>query len=198
MERPVRGMLLDDRYLRKAEVQGLRKRGAQHVRKGQALDLSPTDKSDRGTEDWRVVSTPFQFSSRSGRQRDVGGNLAVASSALGWRQRMGRGSVGGDCISRKGSSAASLPDCDRKFERVTPTSRTPFGGGNTDRIRSRAISCSPGLVWIADSIDRLRLDNWNSTHLILTVTVSQTPVPANGDTHPSKHLRGPVCSRRHL
>ena len=70
------------------------------------------------------------------------GNLAVASSALGWRQRMGRGSVGGDYISRKGSSAASLPDCDRKFERVTPTSRTPFGGGNTERIRSRATSCS--------------------------------------------------------
>jgi len=43
-----------------------------------------------------------------------------------------------DYISRKGSSVASLPDCDRKFERVTPTSRTPFGGGNTDRIRSRA------------------------------------------------------------
>jgi hypothetical protein len=43
-----------------------------------------------------------------------------------------------DYISRKGSSAASLPDCDRKFESVTPTSRTPFGSGNTDRISSRA------------------------------------------------------------
>jgi hypothetical protein len=33
-----------DRYLPKAEVQGLQKRGAQHVRiKGQAVDLSPTD-----------------------------------------------------------------------------------------------------------------------------------------------------------
>ena len=81
----------------------------------------------RGTEDWRAVSTPFQFSSRSGRQPGVGGNLAVASSALGWRQRMGRGSVRGDYTSRKGSSAASPPDCDRKFERVIPTSRTPFG-----------------------------------------------------------------------
>jgi hypothetical protein len=101
----------------------------------------------------------FKFSSRSDRQRGVGGNLAVASSALGWRQRMGRGSVGGDYTSRKGSSAASPPDCDRKFERVTPTSRTPFGTGNTDRIRSRATSCSPCLVWIADSIDRLRVDN---------------------------------------
>ena len=34
------------RFLRKAEVQGLQKRGAQHVRiKGQAVDLSPTDAS---------------------------------------------------------------------------------------------------------------------------------------------------------
>jgi hypothetical protein len=50
----------------------------------------------------------------------------------------GRRSAGGDYISRKGSSAASLAVCDRKFESATPTSRTPFGGGNTDRIRSRA------------------------------------------------------------
>ena len=34
-----------------------------------------------------------------------------------------------DYISRKGSSAASLAVCDRKFESVTPTSRTLFGGG---------------------------------------------------------------------
>jgi hypothetical protein len=34
-----------------------------------------------------VVSIPFQFSPRSDRQRGVEGNLAVASSALGWRQR---------------------------------------------------------------------------------------------------------------
>ena len=39
----------------------------------------------------------------------------------------------------KGSSEAVLAVCDRKLESVTPTSRTPFGGGNTDRIRSRAI-----------------------------------------------------------
>ena len=124
-------------FVRKAEVPGLQKRGAQHVRiKGQAVGLSPTDASASWDRIWLVVSTPFQFSSRSG--RGAGRNLAVASSALGWRQRMGRGSVGGDYTSRKGSSAASLPDCDRKFERVTPTSRTPFGGGNTDRIRSRA------------------------------------------------------------
>ena len=147
------------RCLRKAKVQGLQKRGAQHVRmKGQAVDLSPTDAS-ASCEDWRVVSIPFQFSPRSDRQRGVGGNLAVASSALGWRQRMGRGSVGGDYTSRKGSSAASPPDCDWKFETVTPTSRTPFGGGNTERIRPRATSCSPCLVWIADSIDWLRVDN---------------------------------------
>jgi len=61
------------------------------------------------------------------------GNLAVAFFALGWRQRTGRGSLGGD---HKGSLAASLPDCDRKFERDTPTRRTPFGGGNTDRIKA--------------------------------------------------------------
>src|SRR5271166_3701140 len=30
----------------------------------------------------------------------------------------------------KGSSAASLAVCGRKLESVTPTSRTPFGGGN--------------------------------------------------------------------
>jgi Relaxase/Mobilisation nuclease domain len=58
--------------------------------------------------------------------------------ALGWRQRTGRGSVGSDYVSRKGSSAASLAVCDRKFESATPTSRTLFGGGNTDRIRSKA------------------------------------------------------------
>src|SRR5580700_6792832 len=141
-----------DRYLRKAEVQGLQKRGAQHVRiKGQAVDLSPTDAS--ASWDRRLASGfyPVSIFFRSGRQRGDRANLAVASSALGWRQRMGRGSVGGDYISRKGSSAASLPDCDRKFERVTPTSRTPFGDGNTERIRLRATSCSPSLVWIADS-----------------------------------------------
>jgi hypothetical protein len=89
------------RYLRKAEVQGLQKRGAQHVRiKGQAVDLSPTDAS--ASWDRRLVWS-------STRRR---GNLAVASSALGWRQRMGRGSVGGDYTSRKGSSADSPPDCD--------------------------------------------------------------------------------------
>jgi hypothetical protein len=36
----------------------------------------------------------------------------------------------------KRSLAAALPDCDRKFERDTPTRRTPFGGGNTDRIKA--------------------------------------------------------------
>ena len=36
--------------------------------------------------------------------------------------------------------------------------RTPFGGGNTERIRSRATSCNPFLVSIAISIDRLRVD----------------------------------------
>jgi hypothetical protein len=41
-------------------------------------------------------------------------------------------------VHEKGSSAASLVICDRKFESVTPTSRMPLGGGNTDRIRSRA------------------------------------------------------------
>ena len=40
-----------------------------------------------------------------------------------------------DYISRKGSSAASLAVCDRKFESVTPTSRTPFGGGNHGDVR---------------------------------------------------------------
>ena len=38
---------------------------------------------------------------RSGRQRGDRGNLAVASSAVGWRQRRGAGPVGGDYISRK-------------------------------------------------------------------------------------------------
>ena len=38
----------------------------------------------------------------------------------------------------KRSSAPSLAICERKFESVTPTSRMPFGGGKTDRIRSRA------------------------------------------------------------
>ena len=65
-----------------------------------ALDPDPWDAPPGGSV---AVSTAFQFSSRS-------------------RQRMGRGSVGGDYTSRKGSSAASLADCDRKFERVTPTS----------------------------------------------------------------------------
>jgi hypothetical protein len=49
----------------------------------------------------------------------------------GWRQRIGRDWARGDYVSRKGSSAASLTVCSRKFESATPTSRTPFGGGNT-------------------------------------------------------------------
>jgi hypothetical protein len=50
------------RMWREAEVQGLQKRGAQHVRiKGQAVDLSPTDASASWGEDWRVVSTRFNF-----------------------------------------------------------------------------------------------------------------------------------------
>jgi hypothetical protein len=85
-------LLANDRYLRKAEVQRLQKCGAQHVRiKGQAVGLSPTDASASWDRIWLVVSTPFQFSSRSG--RGAGRNLAVASSALRWRRRMGRGSV---------------------------------------------------------------------------------------------------------
>ena len=102
----------NDRYLRKAEVESLQKRGAQHVRiKGQAVDLSPTDAS--ASRDQRLTSGFYAVSifSRSDRQRGVGGTLAVASSALGWRRRMGRGSVGSDYTSRKGSSAASPPDC---------------------------------------------------------------------------------------
>jgi hypothetical protein len=78
--------------------------------------------------------------------------------ALGRRQGMGRGSVTGDYISRKGSSAAWLAICGRKLESATPTSRTPFGGGNTDRIRSRATRCSSSLVWIVIFTDRLRVD----------------------------------------
>ena len=55
-----------------------------------------------------------------------------------WRERMGRGSVGAITFHEKGSSAGSLGIGDRKFDSVTPTSRTPLGGGNTDRIRPRA------------------------------------------------------------
>src|SRR5271166_433899 len=61
--------------------------------------------------------------------------------------------------------------CERKFESVTPTSRMPFGGGKTDRIRSRATSYNLSLVAIAVSIDRLRVEIWKSAHLIFTVTV---------------------------
>jgi hypothetical protein len=96
---------------RKCKV--FKKRGAQHVRiKGQAVDLSPTMRRHRGTEDWRVVSTPFQFSSRSGRQRGDRGQSCCRFFCARLASAEGRGSVGGDYTSRKGSSAASPPDCD--------------------------------------------------------------------------------------
>jgi hypothetical protein len=65
-------------------------------------------------------------------------NAISSPASTSCRQPIGRGSLGGDYISRKREFDASLAVCDRKFESVTPTSRTPFGGGNTDRIRSRA------------------------------------------------------------
>ena len=77
----------------------------------------------------------------------------------------------GDYSSRKASSAASQTGCDPKFERLTPTSRTPCGGGKTDRIRSSATSRNLTLGSIAVSMDRLRVDIWKFDHLILTVTV---------------------------
>jgi hypothetical protein len=86
---------------RKCKV--FKKRGAQHVRiKGQAVDLSPRMRRHRGTDDWRVVSPPFQFSSRSG-------------------QRMERGSVGGDYTSRK-----------RQFSRFTAGLRSKVREGHPD------------------------------------------------------------------
>ena len=61
----------------------------------------------------------------------------------------------------KGSSSPWLLRCDLKFESVTPTRRMPFGGGNTNRINSRATlatrppfrSALPtiGCEWIAES-----------------------------------------------
>jgi hypothetical protein len=79
--------------------------------KGQTVDLSPTHASG-GTEDWRVVSTPFQFSSRSDGQRGVG---AILLSFL----LRSVGASGGARVARRrlhftknGSSAASLADCD--------------------------------------------------------------------------------------
>src|SRR5580700_2382482 len=96
----------------------------------------------RGTEDWRVVST----------------NLAVASSALGWRQRMGRGSVGAITFHEKGvqppryriaieSSRGSL----RRVERLSAAG-IPTGSdrGRPDAASPSFGSSSPstGYEWI--------------------------------------------------
>jgi hypothetical protein len=105
--------LENDRYLRKAEVQGLKKRGAQHVRiKGQAVELSPTDAS--ASWDRRLASGFYPvaifFSVWPSTRRR--GQSCYRFFCARSRQRMERGSVGGDYTSRKGSSARSLPDCD--------------------------------------------------------------------------------------
>ena len=80
-----------DRYLRKAEVQGLQKRGAQHVRiKGAGYGLV------------------------------ADGCVGIAGPKIGeWFLPVSiffsvwpADEVGGDYTSRKGSSAASPPDCD--------------------------------------------------------------------------------------
>jgi hypothetical protein len=57
---------------------------------------------------------------------------------------------------------ASFALCVREFESATPTSRMPFGGGKTDRIKPRATSCSYlsfrspsptiGCEWIFESL----------------------------------------------
>ena len=80
---------------------------------------------------------------RTRRERVTPREAAIMSSAEmsePWLEQavVRRGLQSANYISRKGSSATSLAICDRKFESATPTSRTPFGGGNTDRIRSKA------------------------------------------------------------
>jgi hypothetical protein len=122
--------------------------------KGQVVDLSPTDASASWDRIWLVVLPRFNFLSVS-RSTRRGAQFAVASSALGWCQRTGCGSIAAITLHEKAVQPLHRRIAIEKFERVTPTSRTPFGGGNTERIRSRATACSPCLVWIADSIGRL-------------------------------------------
>ena len=60
--------------------------------KGQVVDLSPTDASASWDRIWLVVLPRFNFLSVSPSTRR-GAQFAVASSALGWCQRTGRGSI---------------------------------------------------------------------------------------------------------
>jgi hypothetical protein len=71
------------RYVRKAEVQGLQKRGAQHVQRGQAMNLSATYASASWERRSASGSSIFFSLKRSGRQRGDRGNLAF--SELGSR-----------------------------------------------------------------------------------------------------------------
>ena len=122
------------RYLREAEVQGLEKRRAQPVRITEPAWTSwRRMRRHRGTEDWRVVSTRFNFllspavNAASGQSccRFFGARLAPAD---------GRGSVGDDCISRKEKIGRFAGGLRLKVREVTPTSRTPFGGGTRNGL----------------------------------------------------------------
>jgi hypothetical protein len=84
------------------------------------MNLSATYASACGTEDRRVVFIPFQFSSRSRRQRGIGGNLAVACSALGWRQDGAR------------AGGRRLHFTKRQFSRLTAGLRLKVREGHSD------------------------------------------------------------------
>ena len=61
----------------------------------------PTIDVEQQRRDARRAYLNFLSLKRSSRQLGDRGNLAVASSAVGWRQWRGAGPVGGDYISRK-------------------------------------------------------------------------------------------------
>ena len=66
------------------------------------------------------------------------GNFAVAFSALSWRERMGRGSVVAITFHEKGVQPPRYRIAIESSRGSRRRVRTPLGGGNTDRIRSRA------------------------------------------------------------
>jgi hypothetical protein len=185
----------NDRYLRKAEVQGLQKRGAQHVRiKGQAVDLSPTDASAswdrRLASGFYPVSIFFSVSSLGPILLSL---LLRSVGASGW----GAGRYAAITLREK---AVQPPHCRIAIE----SSRGPLQRGERPSAAGTRNGSGRGRLHAARAcLDRRFHRPAASGYLkvgplIFTVTVSQIPVPANGDTHPSKHLRGPACSRRHL
>ena len=119
----------------------------------------PTIDVEQQRRDARRAYLNFLSLKRSSRQLGDRGNLAVASSAVGWRQWRGAGPVGGDYISRKREFSCLAAGLRLKVRKghSDESNTLRWREHGTDQVEGDFMH--PWLVWIADSIDRLRVDN---------------------------------------